>query len=80
MLYEIYNGLNNSLMSDDPVVEADSAREALQKHLGDEVEFKAWQEPVLFKTTPISEKPEGSFHKYRKEGRVTWWGIKPKNI
>lgn len=75
MLYLIYDGLNGGLMSDDPVVEADSAREALDIHLKGKVKFKAWHEPVIFKTTPVSKKPEGSFHKYYKEGRVTWWGI-----
>ena len=70
--YRIFD-TRKSIMSDYPVVEAESGREAIDKYLIDEdIEVKAsGDDNVHFKTTPYKEKDGVKY----KAGRATWWKI-----
>lgn len=79
MKYGIYDGRNTRLLSDNgSIVEARTARQALQNYLSSRgeghIKFQnTANNDVVWKTTPFIER-DGE--KYR-AGRVSWWGIKP---
>lgn len=78
MRFEVYDGRNNRLLSDNShIEEAATARKALQQYLNKQgeghVEFcNTADNDVIWKTTPFKE-IDGQ--KYL-VGRISWWGIK----
>ena len=77
--FNVYDGRNTQLLVDKGVdIEADNARQALQKYLvsvGDgHIKFcNTADNDVIWKTTPFIE-TDGQ--KYQ-AGRISWWGVKP---
>ncbi|MBA7592095.1 hypothetical protein ES708_34270 [subsurface metagenome] len=82
MKFEIYDGTETRLLvNNDCIVEAGTARKALQKYLNSKgmghIKFENTAgNDVTWKTTPFIER-DGV--KYRC-GRISWWGIKPTKI
>ena len=81
MKYEIFDGRKTSLLEPDKVVEANSARKALQKYLDGRGEghikfYNSADRTVIWRTLPFIEEDGGKYQR----GRISWWAIKSTPI
>lgn len=82
--YEIYSALNSTLMSTDPIVEAETGRKALDKYLksiGFKGKVKVSASSIVhFKTTPVFIDEHGRKWIDRRNGqKAMWYQIVPEN-
>ena len=76
-LFEIYNGFNSNLLSDDIIIKAKTGKEAVKKLLK-QLNIKytkikcSGDNDVMIKTTPFYFGENGK--KY-KDGHISWWAV-----
>jgi hypothetical protein len=82
-LYEIYNGLNNRLLDDNPTIESDSPSKAIRTWLkNNNINLKvkiSGDNDVIFGVFPACIGPDGKV--WRLGGkRQSWFAIEPERL